>query len=444
MKETGVFRTWESRVAVLLLLACFVGQILSAQSQSRGLSLVQITKLIQVHTPDDIVAQEIHSRGLDFIPTPRILDELQQHGAGQQSLAAVRERMPIGTLEIQTVPSSHISLDGTDRGEADAQGRLVLQDLPEGPHMLSVTKTGYQPANFKLTLSAREYKRFATQLDWGGGFLTVRSTPPGTSVVVAGIGQFRDDVADLPCLPGTYEVSVAHTGMKTETRSVAIAAGQHAAVEFHLALDPAYLQKRLSDAKQRLAQGDTQGAIQVASELSSLAPKNPEIDSLFAASYWKAGDLKRFQSSAENALSEGGSVTASLAHEHLGLTGEAIHGATITITSKSLAYDPQGSRWKYHAFAEPMSNVETVEATDNAMAGSFVVRHLAQGTFLLHLEIRSSADPGKKVTLFFALSDSQIQQRNNIGFLVSANNSSQFLRTLADVIKSAKTPAGTL
>ena len=111
--------------------------------QGRGLSFTQIEKLVKIHAPDDVVAQEVRSRGLDFTPTQTTLDKLQQLGAGQATLAALRERMPVGTLEIQAPPASKVAVDGTDRGPTDTQGRLVLSSLPAGPHRLVVTKADW-------------------------------------------------------------------------------------------------------------------------------------------------------------------------------------------------------------------------------------------------------------------------------------------------------------
>src|ERR1035438_8613059 len=73
--------------------------------------------------------------------------------------------------------------------------------------------------------------------------------------------------------------------MKSETRSVAVVAGQHAAIEIHLMPDPQYFQEKLADARQYLSHGDAQGAIQISSELSSRArldvSRGPRGGSLF-------------------------------------------------------------------------------------------------------------------------------------------------------------------
>jgi hypothetical protein len=83
--------------------------------------------------------------------------------------------------------------------------------------------------------------------------------------------------------------------------------------------------------------------------------------------------------------------------------------------------------------------VETIEVTNKTASGFMVVRHLAPGTFLLHLDFRDPAKPDKKMTLYFAIPDSRIERQNNVGFLVSQSNSSQVLNAIANVIRVAKT-----
>ena len=401
--------------------------------------MAQIEKLIQIHSPDDVVAQEIRSRGLNFIPTPKILEELQQRGTGQATLTAIRERMPVGTLEIEASPGSTIAVDGEDRGTTDAQGRLTLANLPAGNHQLSVNKAGYRPGDFNLALAPSEYKRFSAQLDWAGGYLTVRLYPPGAAVEISGLGRFSNGVSDLQCSPGTYGMTVTSPGMKLETRSISVGAGEHAAIEIRLTADPEYVRNRLADAKQQLARGDTQGSIQISRALLSLEPSNPDVQSTLAAAYWRARDPGHFESAATTAVREGGAVTLDLAHEHLDLQGEVIHPATLMLSGKSISYDPGTANCKYRAFTAPLGNVEMIEVTNKTIGGFMVVRHLMPGTFLLHLDFRDPIKSDKKMTLYFATSDSRVErQSDNIGYLASQINSEQILNAVANVLRAAE------
>ncbi len=265
------------RTAVQLALGLFLSGLVGVASgapQRRGLTLTQIEKLLEIHTPDDVVAQEVRARGLDFTPTPKILEELQRRGAGKGTLGVLRQQMPIGTLEVQAAPGSQVAIDGAARGVTNAQGRLVLSDLAAGAHQIVVSRTGYHAGDFRLTLSAREYKRFPVQLDWAGGYLTVRSDPPSATIKIAGLGQFDGNPPELQCDPGTYDITVTHAGMKSESRSVVVAAGQHAAFEIRLTPDPEWLRSRIAAAEAQLASGNTAPAVQIANELLAVDANN--------------------------------------------------------------------------------------------------------------------------------------------------------------------------
>lgn len=442
MRERSTVRRRVLFAFVLMCIAPCSARLGGAEPQARGLSLVQIEKLIQIHSPDDVVAQEIRSRGLDFAPTSKILDGLQKRGAGQATLAAIRERIPVGTLEVQAPPGSNVAVDGADLGATDSQGRLVLADLPAGAHRLVVSKTGYRLGDFNLLLAAREYKRFSAPLDWAGGYLTVRTDQPTSVVDIGGLGKFNNGVSDLQCSPGTYDVTVMSPGMKTEKQSVSVAAAQHAVVEVHLTPDPEYIRNGLAEASQRFSRGDAQGSIQIGTSLLALEPNNPEIQGLLAEAYWRVRDLEHFESAAASAVRGGRMVLVDLAHEHLVLAGEAIHPASLAIAAKTVAYDPGTESCKYHAFGVPSANVEMIEVTNKTASGFMVVRHLMQGTYLLHLDFRDPTKSEKKATLYFAMPDSRIaRQSNNVNYLMSQGDSEQALNAVANLIRVAKSAA---
>lgn len=419
------------QLAVAVLFLHGLARAGSATPQARGLSLTQIEKLIQIRTPDAAVAQEIRSRGLDFTPTPKILDELQRRGAGQATLAVVRERMPIGTLEIQAPPGSQVAVDGTDRGTTNTQGRLVLSDLPAGPHRLFLKKEGYLPGDFKLTLAAREYKRFSAQLDWAGGFLTVRSDPPGASIEISGLGQFNDGASELQCSPGTYDIKVTRTGMKPDSRSVVVAAGQHATVDVHLILDPERLRNEIMDARVQLAGGNTARAIQIANDVVALDASNSEARSLLAGAYFQSRDLPHFTTAANEALDHGGSVQVDLMHYHA--FPRSVHPITLMLAAKTIAYDPQptrGSSCSYRAFNAPVENIQSVQTTrDDA------------GQIFLLLKLRDPSHPSKTMTLNFAELGSQIGRRYaasvdlTVNAVVSPGDAPQVLNAVLTVIR---------
>jgi len=410
--------------------------------QSAPLSLVQIQKLLQINSPDDLIAQEIRSRGVNFVPTAKTLGDLQKLGAGQETLAAVRERMPVGTLEVDALPGSQITLDGKEQGLADSEGRLVLHNIPAGVHVLSVQNSGYNTGEFNITLASKEYKRFPVTLEWSGGYLSVRTEPAGATINVSSLGQYKDSVSDLRCPPGTYSLTITRAGMKTETRQVVVVAGEHALLEVRLIPDQQYFQTQLEEAKLGIAHRDPRGAIRILIGLLDVEPNNADLEGLLAEAYLQTHDLARFQSAAESSIGQGGNIVLDLVHEHWEFSGESIHPAKLTLTANTIRYDPMGALCKYHTFVVPVSKVVLAEVTNKSSSGILVVRHLAPGTFVLHMEIEEPDKPGRRMTFYFGTSDSQIIRQNNIGLLSSPSNSSEVLGALVQLIQNTKQNAG--
>lgn len=71
------------------------------------------------------------------------------------------------------------------------------------------------------------------------GYLTIHTSPPGTVININnGLVEFSGEWSDNPWPPGTYAITASAKSMKTETRTVALKAGQHATVEFNLSAEP--------------------------------------------------------------------------------------------------------------------------------------------------------------------------------------------------------------
>lgn len=422
------------RVATFILV-CALAQPLVAASGKGKLSLAQIEKLITIHAPDNVVAGAVQSRGLAFTPTPRIVVQIQKHGAGPATLAAIRRQIPFCKLEVDGPPGSQVTVDGSFRGAISAQGRLVVQNLLSGTHQLEVRKTGYQPENLSFNLAAHQYKRVPAKLVWGGGYLTISSDPPGGTIEIPGIGRYNTGVSNLPCPPGTYIITVVRPRMKRDSRSVVVTAGRHVTVEFHLTPDPQYLQSQLTAARQQYARGNAGGAVQMATRLLSFEPNNPHVLSLLASAYLRIHHVAHFQMDAENAIRRGGSVRLNLMHENRGFRGESINPVTLVISATTISYEPRSATHRYRPFSAPIANIEQTEVTNEGATGFIILRHLTPGTYLLHLEIRDPKRSNRKTSFFFAIANSRIERVNNIGYLASSSDSSRVLGAIANVIR---------
>jgi tetratricopeptide (TPR) repeat protein len=126
-------------VAVFLFLNCSLGFSTSrawvkrnertssqAAQQVSPLSLAQIQALVKNRTPDNAISMEIQRRGVNFMPTASILDELRKLGAGRKTLIAL-EGLSTSTTTPQSPQGKFIilvadfkSLDGKNYGVTES------------------------------------------------------------------------------------------------------------------------------------------------------------------------------------------------------------------------------------------------------------------------------------------------------------------------------------
>jgi hypothetical protein len=426
------------RIGLTVLLATLIGfiglpSLLHGQAETR-LTLVQLEQLIRVGAPDTAIAGEIHRRGVVFTPTPKILDDLERRGAGQTTLAAVRERMPVGTLEIQAPPESQVEIDGTHRGATDTQGRLVLPELLVGPHQLVVKKEGYLPGNFELTLAAHEYKRFPATLNWSGGFLTVVARVPGVSIDIERMGHFSDHVEDLPCLPGTYMIMVSGPKYQAATKMAEIVSGQHASVSFIMEPDPQFVRSAVAQIQQSFDSRNYSGAVSSAQELLSLDGKNKDALRLMAQSYFLTNEFEKFEATAKDVIDGGGSVQVQLNHHHS--MGSGLHPVMLGLSAGLFSFDPETSDravCNYKAFTIPVAAILHVEATRNK-----------NNEFYLNLKMSDAKNPKKVLNFNFTDLESHFVEAQKEGggiisytgqLLISRPEAQQALASMERLLK---------
>ncbi len=69
-----------------------------------------------------------------------------------------------GSIRVRTLAGASISLDGANRGRADASGELVLTDVAPGPHELRVSAEGKKDYWQSATVAAGQENRIETTL----------------------------------------------------------------------------------------------------------------------------------------------------------------------------------------------------------------------------------------------------------------------------------------
>jgi TonB family protein len=97
-----------------------------AQKQTvQKLTLAQVEQLVSHGVPDSTMAAQVQKRGIAFKPTPEILKELQDKGAGPLTIAAVQPS-PSDDLKEQEVPGGMLVPGGV-------VGGVVGGELPPPP-----------------------------------------------------------------------------------------------------------------------------------------------------------------------------------------------------------------------------------------------------------------------------------------------------------------------
>jgi hypothetical protein len=264
------------------------------------------------------------------------------------------------------------------------------------------------------------------------GYLTIHTQVPGT-VIRIGDEEFYGQWTDYPYAPGTYTITASRHGIRTCSKIVTVEAREHVVVDF-VPQDPTC---NGGDSRNDLA--DAPPVLPNAGGPSTPTVSLPLPPKIMASAYFRSRNLAGFQATANDTLRQGGAVVIDLMHEHLGLSGESMHPVTLTLTPTTLSYDPGSFPCKYLPLSVPLEKIETLEVTSKAVEGKIigiVVRHLTQGTYLLHVELRDPKS-GDKLKLFLATPDSQIIRQNNMETLASPGDSSQVLSAVASVIRSS-------
>jgi len=107
-------------------------------------------------------------------------------------------------------------------------------------------------------------------------------------------------------------------------------------VEFHLVPDPGYARNEANKES-----GSVPPLIPESGTAVAPGAGTSRSHDVLSTAFFRSGDLGHFETAAFEALRQGSSVTIELMHEHLGLSGDELHPATLRVSAHSLAYDPK-------------------------------------------------------------------------------------------------------
>ncbi len=401
-------------------------------AQAHPLTLAQMQRLIKIHAPDDLVAREITTRGLSFVPDSALIERLATEGAGKATVAALKERIPRANLEIQAHQGSHIIVDSSDMGVVGPEGHIVLSGVLSGQHTVTVKQRGYTTKTVQVTLAANETRQLPVTLDWAGGYLTIKVSRPGATITIPGLGTYYNAITELPVQPGQYQVAVTQDGMKAQSRALEVASGQRANLEFSLSPDPDYVQNGLVTANLDLDAGNVTGAIQLAQGLLKFAPSNSGIEALLSEAYFQSYDDFAAEQHAAKSLAAGGKLTFKVFHQHQSFHGTQLHPAILTLTSSAVGYQPLTSDCKYQSFFEPLNDIHRVRAIDPlGPAGS--------ATSLLELMVRDPERLSNKhsVRLVFAMPGSRVMDQGSMDYVYSPGMCARQVSAMVMIFQAA-------
>ncbi len=142
-------------------------------------------------------------------------------GNEPSSVSARLERI-VGTLMLSSEPSgASVYVDGRKQ-DAPTSTRL---DLPPGYHLIRV-ESGSRASERSVAVQEGELRTMHFVLGAGGALratLSVKTTPPGASIVLNDINPGGQSPRDLNLAPGTYRVTLSLPGYRPVIREVELA-----------------------------------------------------------------------------------------------------------------------------------------------------------------------------------------------------------------------------
>jgi len=215
-----------------------------AQTAHKPLSKEDVIHLLKGDVAPKRVATIAHERGIDFQLRPETESELRRAGATDELMATLRELAPKppapkpAQIVVETSPNAQVYLDDEFKGQASAEGRLVIGNPNPGEHALRVSLAGKKDYEEKITVVAGQATTVKATLPDLPGSIRVQTS--------AGAEVFLDDSSRGTASPsgqlvisnvaaGDHALRVSLAGKKTYEGEITVVAGQEATVRATLA-----------------------------------------------------------------------------------------------------------------------------------------------------------------------------------------------------------------
>jgi Flp pilus assembly protein TadD len=422
------------RIVIFGLLCC-VALLPPQSAQQTKLTRAKVEQLIQIKAPDEAIAKEIRESGLSSPVDRKTVEALAAKGAGPLTLAALREQIREGEVEVRDAePGSQLLLDGKDVGNTNPDGSFLFREVPEGNHELTAKYAGYQDAHVSFAVANKEHKEISLPLEWLGGYLSV-SAFPSAAIQVTGPLSFEGGATDLKCPTGSYTVTASAEGYTSQARTFQVGMGEHHAEQLQLTVDSAFVARLMADAKAEFTAGNFTGAAESARKVLKLNPGEAKTEETLSEASFQTGDFKSFRDAGITAILAEGQVTIPLMHVHF----KAISAGSpfSKMCDVALTLDRSGLTFKQLS-AEGGCTLQGITRPYNELSGVDFREDLLPA-FILELGFVTSKNvAGFRVVEHhdFAASGSQLVPHSSTP-MQSPKNAKQALGSVAELIKWA-------
>lgn len=290
--------------------------VLGAAGQSfskRPLTSTSVRALIDNRTPDAAIAGEMRERGLGFVPTQDIVEEFRMRGAGPQTIAFLRNRIPQSTLAVNTgVPDCKIFLNENEVGITNSGGTLLLPNLPIGKYQVTIRNPRYFDHRETVTLPASG-TTLRVGLDLAVGFLSMSTNADGGILSIQGYGSFPNEIRNLELPAGTYIVAARAPNYKDASQTVQIMAGNSTSAVIRMEPNVSDLVNAMFAGLNR---GQTELAQKLAHNLLEFMPNNGYAYLALAETGYLTNNKEQFLDNARRTIQTGIQVPFEFVHIH--------------------------------------------------------------------------------------------------------------------------------
>lgn len=298
----------------LMLWAPIVSARNAADEDKQPLSLAQVQGLIEHDIPDEVIAGEIAANGVDFTVTPETLKVLRVKGAGPQTLEQLNRRVARPRVTILAgVAGAKVFLDGKERGETSAEGRLELRDVKPGRREIQVQKAGYATWKDLVELQTGRDLRVEAKLKPQVVRVILSGNREGARLDLAGCKRI-DATNEFDCIPpGTYRASGECPSCLPWLDDVEVHVGEERKeISTDFKVDPAWREARIEAGRKSWKNQDAAAMATEAQALLGWNPSDPEGMSLAAGVAYLRDEGPEFLRLAQGALASGGTVSIPL------------------------------------------------------------------------------------------------------------------------------------